>query len=398
MDRVSVAAIVVSLLAGSGRAHAAAGPAAGSGPSRRGTLIRVEPLGTMGQARLQGIAAEFPGNIPVRNGARLFRITYWTVLKGVPTRASGLLATPLAASPPKGVVLYLHGTNATRALAPSQPDRVDGNEETAVFAGNGYVVVLPDYIGLGVSKAPHPYLIVRPQVDASVDLLRAVRRAVPKLGVRWSPSLFMMGFSQGGQVVAGVHRALERHPLPGYRLKGSVGIAGPYDLRRASLPKAIESQCRQCVGYLTWAAYAYATYYRRPLGQVLKPAYAGIVPKLFDGSKLATEIGSALPDDPKVMFQPEFLAAMRSGGDNWFTRALAQNETYAWAPVAPFRLNFGDRDVDVSPSASRSFFDYAKEHRGNVSLHPLTNADHQASASMSYAPTLKWFDELARTR
>ncbi|CAN5691413.1 alpha/beta fold hydrolase [soil metagenome] len=351
----------------------------------------------MDQARLQGVAAEFPGDIPVQNGARLFRITYWTVLKGTPTRASGLLAIPLAASPVKGVVLYLHGTNATRTLAPSQSGRVDGNEETAVFAGNGYVVVLPDYIGLGVSKAPHPYLIVQPQVDASIDLLRAVRLASTKLGAGWSPILFMMGFSQGGQVVAGVHRALERQHLPHYRLRGSVGIAGPYDLRSASLPKAIENRCGQCVGYLTWAVYAYATYYGHPLGQALKPAYAGIVPTLFDGSKSAMEIGSALPDDPKDVFQPRFLATMRSAGDNWFTRALARNETYAWVPVAQFRLYFGDSDVDVSPSASKAFFGYARARGGNISLHPLAHANHQTSASMSYAPALSWFDEPARS-
>lgn len=352
----------------------------------------------MGQTKLQGIASEFPGGIRVRNGARLFRITYWTVLKGVPERASGLLAAPLAPSATKGIVMYLHGTNATRALSPSQPGRADGNEEAAVFAGNGYAVVLPDYIGQGVSKVPHPYLIVRPQVDASIDLLRAARRASAKLGVGWSPNLFMMGFSQGGQVVAGVHRALEGQRLPGYRLRGSVGIAGPYDLRCTSLPKAIENRCRRCVGYLAWAVYAYSAYYGHPLGEAMKPAYADIVPKLFDGSKSAEEIGAVLPEDPGEMFQPKFLATMRTGGDDWFARALARNETYAWIPVAPFRLYFGEADVDVPPSASKAFFDYAKARGGSVSLHPLVRADHPTSASMSYAPTLKWFDELARSR
>lgn len=399
MKRIAGVAIAIGLLALTTGAHAAAGPAARLHQDRqRGTLIRVEPLGAMDRTRLKAIAAEFPGDIPVRNGARLFRITYWTVLKGAPTLASGLLAIPSDPSPAKGVVMYLHGTNATRALAPSQPGRIDGNEETAVFAGNGYDVVLPDYIGLGVSRIPHPYLIVQPQVDASIDLLRAVRRVRADLRVQGAPNLFMMGFSQGGQVAAGLHRALEQRPLAGYRLRGSVGVAGPYDLRRASLPKAIESRCRQCVGYLAWAAYAYATYYGHPLGQALKPEYVGVVPKLFDGSKSAAEIGSALPDDPEDMFQPPFLRAMRASGDNWFTRALTRNETFAWSPVAPFRLYFGDDDIDVSPSASRAFFEYARQHGGDVSLHPLARADHEASASLAYAPALNWFDDLVQNR
>lgn len=382
--------------------HAAGVPArpthAERADTRRGTLIDVAPLGTMDRARLQAIAAEFPGKIAVRDGARLFRVTYWTVLKGAPVRASGLVSIPLGGAPAKGVVVYLHGTNATRALAPSQPDRVDGNEETAVFAGNGYVTALPDYIGQGLSTVPHPYLIVQPQVDASVDLLSAVRTVVARLRVKASPDLFMMGFSQGGQVVAGVHRRLERNPLPGYRLRASVGIAGPYDLRGTSLPKAIENECRQCVGYLTWAVYAYAGYYGHPLAEAVQPAYLTAVPNLFDGTKTANEIGAALPDDPKDMFRPEFLTIMRSAGDNWFTRALTENETYAWRPVAPFRLYFGEDDVDVAPAASRAFYDYAKARGGNVSLHPLAGADHQGSAAQVYAPALQWFDALARPR
>jgi len=367
---------------------ALAGPAAAA--DRRGTVIAVEPLGTMERPALQRIAAEFPGDIAVRQGARLFRLRYWTVLKGVPAQASGLVAIPLV-TPAKGVVIYLHGTNATRALAPSQPDRVDGNEESAVFAGNGYIVALPDYLGLGASRIPHPYMILQPQVDASIDLLRAVRTAFPAPGSR---NLFMMGFSQGGQVVSGLHRAIERQPLAGYHLKGTIGIAGPYDLRRASLPKAIENRCRQCVGYLAWAVYAYARYYRHPLRTALNTDYAAAVPRLFDGSKSAAEIGAALPEDPSAVFQPEFLAAMRGGGDNWFTRALARNESWAWVPRAPFRLYFGEDDRDVPPSASRALFDHARARGGNVSLHPLAGADHQDSASRSYAPALAWFDAL----
>ena len=364
---------------------------------QRGTVISVEPIASMEQAQLQRIAAEFPGSIQVQEGAQLYRIVYRTVLAGRVTPASGLLAVPRAV-PAKGLVLFLHGTNATRALAPSQPGRVDGNEEAAVFAGNGFVVALPDYLGLGVSRLPHPYLIVRPQVDATLDMLRAVRLALKDLRGRVPPDLFMMGFSQGGQVVAAVHRAIERQPLPGYRLRASVGIAGPYDLRRTSLPKAIETNCRLCVGYLTWAAYAYATYYGHPLSEALRPRYVRVVPTLFDGSHSAEEIGAALPDDPADIFEPKFLRAMRNDRNNWFTRALAENETYAWTPIAPMRLYFGEEDVDVPPSASIAFFDFSEPRGGNVSLHPLPNADHQASSAITYAPALAWFEALTRAR
>jgi pimeloyl-ACP methyl ester carboxylesterase len=291
-------------------------------------------------------------------------------------------------------MMYLHGTTNTRALSPSQPKRADGDTEAAVFGGNGYHVVLPDYIGLGVSHEPHPYIIAKPLVEDSIDMLKAVQQIAHDRKLNWSPNLYMMGFSQGGQVVAGVHRELDRRPLKGYRLKGSVGVAGPYELVKTSLPKATQSGCLKCIGYLAWGASAYAHYYGHPLSEAFKPTYVNVVPKLFDGSKTIWEIAAAAPAKPEDLFQPDFLQAMRTGGDNWFTKGLERNETYRWVPRAPFRLYTGEDDIDVTPESSRTFYNYAKARGGNISLHSLGPVDHMASISLTYAPALKWFEEL----
>lgn len=97
------------------------------------------------------------------------------------------------------------------------------------------------------------------------------------------------------------------------------------------------------------------------------------------------------------MFQPKFLNAMRTNGNNWFTTGMDRNETYRWVPVAPIRLYTGEQDVDVTPLASKAFFDYAKPRGGNISLHSLGPVDHQTSISLTYDPALKWFDELSKT-
>jgi hypothetical protein len=360
----------------------------------RGRLINVEPLGTMSQERLGKIAAWFPGGITARTSAELYRVTYWTALKGKPTKVSGLLSVPVGVDEPKGVMMYLRGTNTTRRLGPTEPGRSDGTTEAAVFTGNGYYVLVPDYIGMGVSTLPQSYVLTEPQVDTSIDMLKAFREYSLSRVMPWSPDLVMMGFSQGGQTVAGVHRALEREGLADYTLRGSIGIAGPYELRETSLPKALVSGCVQCVGYLAWVTSAYAAHYGRDATEAMKPKYAALVPKLFDGRHELEEIGGALPQNPEDLFQPEFLATLKANGDNWLTKALDENETYRWAPVAPIRLYFGEKDLDVPASSSRAFYNYAKPRGGNVSLHSQGNVDHMASSSMTYAPALAWFDEL----
>jgi pimeloyl-ACP methyl ester carboxylesterase len=395
MKTVSIALAIALATTASGIVTQPLHAASSNQQQKRGTPISVEPLDKLNQAKLQKMAAELPGAISVKQGVELFRVTYWTTYKGKPVKASGLFAAPDGGEAAKGVMMYLHGTNNTRSLSPSQPDRVDGDTEAAVFGGNGYYVVLPDYIGLGVSHEPHPYIITKPLVDDSIDMLKAVRQIAKDRKLSWSPNLFMMGFSQGGQVVAGVHRELDRRPLKGYTLKGSVGVAGPYELRKTSAPKASESNCLKCIGYLAWGASAYADYYGHPLREALKPAYVDVVPKWFDGSKTIWEIAAAAPAKPEDLFQPEFLKAMRTGGTNWFTKGLDQNETYRWAPRAPFRLYTGEDDIDVTPASSRAFYEYAKQRGGNISLHSLGAVDHMASISMTYAPALKWFGELA---
>lgn len=389
---VAAAAIALS---GCGASHPSVLRPA-DGAHRRGDLIQVEALGPLDRARLQQIASEFPGGIAVAGGAELYRIVYWTQYRGAPVRASGLYAVPDRRAA-KGTVVYLHGTQITRASSPSQPQRVDGNEEAAVFAGNGYDVVLPDYIGLGVSTEPQAYLIAAAQVDASRDLLRAVRSASIDLGRGGAPSLYLMGFSQGGQSAAALHRDLERQPLAGYSLRGSIGIAGPYDLRALVVNKLSPAHAAapNNAGYFAFIANAYSGYYGHALDEILTPEFAAAVPALFDGSKVPEQLAPVLPEDARQLFRPEFLRALQANQDNWLTRALDENRTDDWAPVAPFRIYYGDDDSDVLPQSAQAFHAHAKAHGGNVSLHGLGAVDHWNSAALTYAPALAWFDALS---
>lgn len=361
----------------------------------RGDLVSFDLLETKAQPELQAIAAEFPGAIDVATGARLYRLRYWTEFRGQPVVASGLVSMP-SEGQLRGVVLYAHGTTMTRALSPSRPDRADGNEETAIFAGNGYLVLLPDYIGLGDSPLRQAYSIVRPQVDASIDMLRAVRALAVRESWEWNSSLLLMGFSQGGQTVAGLHRSLEQAPLDGYFLRGTVAVAGPHDLRRLSVAKTNLPDAEELinVGYLAFAVSAYADYYGVPLESAMTPVYARQSVEAFDGDKSLEEIISLLPSDARLLFQPDFLRSLQANEDNWLTRALDENETFAWVPRAPIRIVYGEADTNVPAMSSRALYDYAHPRGGAVTLHNMGATDHMTTAALSYAPTLVWFDDL----
>lgn len=363
---------------------------------QRGDIVAMDRLEQIDQAALQDIAEAFPGHLRARTGAQLYRLTYWTEFRGERVVASGLVSIPIATTSFKGVVLYAHGTTMTRALAPSEPERADGLEETAIFAGNGYMVAVPDYIGLGQSHLPQAYSIVRPQVDASIDMLRALRVWANHEALPWSPSLMLMGFSQGGQTVAGLHRHLERAPMEGYRLLGTVAVSGPHDLRSLSVSKLNAPAALELanVGYVAFAVSAYAQYYGVPLEDDLAAPYAGTLPVLFDGRLSIADIAERLPADARSLFRPRALSALQANHDTWFTRALEENETFAWIPRAPLWIVYGDADLDVPAASSRALYDFAAPQGGAVTLHPMGPVDHATTAARAYAPAFAWFATL----
>jgi pimeloyl-ACP methyl ester carboxylesterase len=215
-----------------------------------------------------------PRHVEVSGGIDLYRIRYWTAVTGKPVAVSGLMSIPRGVSDgrmPRATVMYLHGTSPARAESPSAPGDAEGLLPAAAFAGGGYVLLAPDYEGLGDSTVAPTYLIAEPTSAAARDLLTAAHHASEGLKIQWNPNLYLVGFSQGGQAVAAVHRDLEARPNESVTLRGSVAIAGPFDLDRISIPYAF--QHRHTL-YLAYIAYCYANYYRHPLSDLVLEPYA----------------------------------------------------------------------------------------------------------------------------
>lgn len=393
--------VLASALAAVGLLSACAGvpsepllrPPSAAGVPLPGWVIRLDPIETRERAALQRTADDLPGAIRVGGDVDLYRLIYWTQVKGTPVPVSGLIAVPRGV-PPKGVVVYLHGTTTTRSVSPSLPGRADGDQEAAVFAGSGYVTLLPDYVGLGESELPQAYLVARPQVDAAVDMLKAIRGVGGLPGLPDRLPLFLMGFSQGGQSAAALHRAVQRRPVDGYDLTATVAIAGPHDLLGAVVGKleTPEAENPRNVAYLAFAATAYAAYYDQPLDTLLAPELARTAPGLFDGSRTPEDIVGRLPSDTRALFRPEALAALKAG-TGWFARALRENGTADWTPRVPMRLVIGEADEDVPPASSRALLDHARRS-GKVTAQSVPGADHMGAAAQSYAPALAWFESL----
>jgi alpha-beta hydrolase superfamily lysophospholipase len=183
-------------------------------PAEPGRLLRTE-----------GFSRAIPA------GATAERILFTTTaIDGSIGVASALVVVP--AREPTGpwpVLLWAHGTTGVaRPCAPTLlPDPLGSGAMPAQQEAidNGWVLVAPDYIGLG-TPGPHPYLIGVPTARSSLDAVRAARQID---GLSLGDDTVVWGHSQGGGAALWVGIEAGSY-APDVPLAGVVALAPASDL------------------------------------------------------------------------------------------------------------------------------------------------------------------------
>ncbi|OGS56070.1 MAG: hypothetical protein A3J79_14120 [Elusimicrobia bacterium RIFOXYB2_FULL_62_6] len=365
---------------------------------RRGEIIGVKELGVYDAARLDELKKSLPFAFPpARNSVRLRKVIYGTAgLDGTPVKASGLLIVPEGVAAELPVLSYQHGVALNRSDVPSGAKTTDVLLLAAYFGANGYVVLAPDYLGLGESAGTHPYLHARSEASAAEDLLRAVR-ALPDL--KLSGRLFLAGYSQGAHAALALQRSLE---APGagafpYKLAGTAGMSGPYDVSGTCFPELLRAPSQASAAYLAYLVFAMNNIYKvfPNLSAALQPPYDKAVPSLFDGKHRAVEIVNALPAAPGELFRPELLQALGKEPAHPLNAALRDNDVYNWKPLAPVRLYYGKADRDVPPENSLKAAKRMKAAGSDARAINVGDAlDHQTAVGPAFTAALEWFETL----
>ncbi len=368
---------------------------------RPGTPVSLERIGGYPHPVLralfwrQGIAKA----LPTEHGISLHRLTYWTSSPDDEcVRASALVALPRRRDRFRGIVSWQHGTESLRTAAPSAKHLFHGVLPAAVFAGHGYVLVAPDYLGYGVSDRAHDYFLTDNMANVVRDCIHAATTAIAQREIAVPPDLFLAGFSEGGHATLAVHRRLERAPIDGLSLSASAPVAAPGDLAEAGLAGALTGASRYSSLYIAWLATTYARHYCEPLASVLVPESAAVADSLFDGTHDSDQTVAALPSRPRAMLQASFLAASERNEDHWFLSRLRENSLLDWAPLAPIRVYYGARDVDVTPVQAELLQHNLCAQGGDCTAISVGDVDHDETI-LHAAPLLRnWFDELVDRR
>ena len=361
--------------------------------TERGVLVSYEQIGRRSQEDIAAaLAAEKIPGIP-KYGVILYRVTYQTVgHEGKQALASGAIAVPDGLPKPAPLLAFHHGTVVARQRVPS----VHGFDLVSMGLGSsGYVTVLPDYLGLGVSEGLHPYVHAKSLSTASVDMLRAARAFCNQKDIDLSDQLFLMGYSEGGYATMAVHREIEEHYHDEFTVTASAPMAGPYNLSEVMVEQILEDAPYPSPGYLPFTLLAYDMLYDvyDQLDEVIIEEYAASIEALFDGEKSIRHINRHLPEVPRELLTPTFIKAMSTDPSHPFRQALKENDVHHWKPVAPMRLYHCVEDDQVSyrnaEKALKSFRQQGAEH---VELAKLSFGDHNECAPPALFLGKLWFD------
>jgi len=330
------------------------------------------------------------------NGAEIYKITYNTTdVFGNLTIASGALYVPQVDCDTLPLVSYQHGTEFHKEHVPSETWYYDRG---FLYSGNGYITVLPDYLGLGDNPGLHPYIHWESEATASIDLIRAAREFLNESLQKWDNNqLFLTGYSQGGHSTMAIHKYVTVNNLQDeFNIVASAPLSGPFPLYDFQLPEMFGGDSTyyapEFIPYI-FASYqmVYGNLYTF-YNEYYDPPYDSII-----GSWVAsgTEWGT-LPTNIYDFVQDSVLDNIQSNPNHPFNVDLRENDLHNWIPEEAVRMLYCGMDSMVFPENSTMALD-TMIYLGATDVQALNldpNADHNGCFIPATTYALVWFDNL----
>lgn len=316
------------------------------GPGR-GKVVSVTLIQSFSRDQVDSIKNDilpfiFAASIDPLYGADVYKVLYGTVdAAGHAVVASGGLCIPQGSLSDAPLVSYQHGTITQKEAVPSRGfPRSYESFVGLILAGDGMVVSMPDYLGLGDSEGLHPYVHAETEANTALDLLRAARTIGQDQALSLNKELFLVGYSQGGHATMALTKSIEENHAGEFTLTASAPMAGPYDLSGIMSDRLMSDDPYGSPSYLPFLMLGYNAVYNLYPGPAdfLAAPYASTIPPLFDGSYSTGDINAALPNVPKQILRPEVLQAFQTDPNHPFRVRLRENDLYDWTPQTPMRL------------------------------------------------------------
>jgi len=334
-------------------------------------LLISDSLGGYGTVAAANAAAS-PGSPPAQSLIDLFRELYNAfklsvryipvplkivyTIPGYDKKLTGLLVYPYTFR--KMPILSLqHPTQVERKYSPSFHKMTD-NELTTQYAlllaSMGYIVVVPDYPGLGDNTDVHPYCMntLADSVVGMIEVVKGMQGITPQDG-----RLFLMGYSEGGYATLVTARKIQEKK-PGLNLVAAAALDGPHSLSRTMHDVMINAGKEYRAPYfLPYVIAGYGAGYPSipefTFGTAIHddpPGFAAQLYRMLDGDYTGGEISNymmGLPGyhGPSSALTDSFLTLLKTEG-SIVNAKLRENDSYAWTPDGKAKIRIWHNTKD----------------------------------------------------
>lgn len=338
--------------------------------------------------------------VNIKHGIDIYSVFYETVSpNGLTIQATGMLVIPVGAGLAP-IATFQHGTILNKIDVPSNSGQT--KEVGYIFGTEGYVAVLPDFIGLGQGDGFHPYMHAESEAIAVVDMLRATKTICSELGVGLNGELFVSGYSHGGHVAMAATKALQEDYSDEFNVTASAPMAGPYDVSGTMYDLLMAQEAYVVPAFLPYMLYSYNMVYGiwDDVNSVFIEPYNTSLKGYFHENTMydLSEVDAILPESkiPSAIIKADILAAIKADANHPLRVALADNDLYDWTPNMPMHIYHSDADLHVPFANSQKAYDtFVANGAQNIELiNPLVGGDHTTAIIPSIFAAKDWFNSL----
>jgi hypothetical protein len=356
------------------------------------------------------------GNQHYQYDLQLWNINYWTVdTAGNYAVASGVVIVPQGITQ-LPLLSFQHGTMLMKKEAPTLSEGAELGFATTFAAADGFLISMPDHLGLGQSAyvrqmgLTHPYCQAVPLAVPAIDMMDAVKTFLAQefKNLVIKDKLFLAGFSEGGYATMALHRELDTtgNDLP--PVTASAFMEGPYSLSKIMLDKLMANQTFPVLYFAPYLLVAMDRTYNlySDASEYMDFPYDMTVAPLINGYFSEATVDSQMPPVPRNVLVPSVASELQSYQGILYN-ALQQNDLVpaiiplgAWKPTAPIDLIHGKRD-DCVPYGNLT---YAMNYFTTLQAPHVTNGSfdsnivdwlpgtyHAAYCPFAMGMAWKWF-------
>ena len=287
-----------------------------------------------------------------------------------------------------------HGTETKRDLVASvSPNNSTEGIMGLMTASMGYLTVIPDYPGFGVSNVMHPYIHAESLIPCVIDFMRASKSYSSSNQITMNGKVFLSGYSEGGYVSLVTQKTIEEDYLDEFNLSAVAPLAGPYDLKGMT-DSIFQSDSYSTPAYIAFFLTAYNEIYNwNRLDYFFKSPYASMMPGLFDGSKTWGEIVNQLPATFSELMNPDFISNYNNGEEEELLAAIQENTLLDWTPQTPVHFFHGDADSIVPYQNVLTAMDmFTANGAQSIQLTTIPGGTHETAGPSAVMGAIGWFE------